>query len=125
MAEAIGDSTPDWMERLLYRVNWDADKTRDILEQFVIETLGDPQGIGVVDETGFIKKGERSVGVKRQYTGTAGKVDNSWEGTFLTYASAKGHAFLDRRLFLPEDWANDPCRRKVADGGSVAMGYGR
>jgi SRSO17 transposase len=114
MAEAIGDKRPDRMERLLYRVDWDADKARDILEQFVIETLGDPEGIGVVDETGFIKKGEKSVGVKRQYTGTAGKVDNSQVGTFLTYASPKGHAFLDRRLFLPEDWAKDRCRRKGA-----------
>ncbi len=114
MAEAIGDKRPDKMERLLYRVNWDADEARDILEQFVIENFADPEGIGVVDETGFIKKGDKSVGVKRQYTGTAGKVENSQVGTFLTYSSAKGHVFLDRRLFLPEDWANDMVRRKGA-----------
>jgi len=114
LAEAIGDKRPDRMERLLYRVDRDADGARDIVEHFAVETLGDPDGIGVVDETGFIKKGEKSAGVKRQYTGTAGKVENSQVGTFLTYASARGHMFLDRRLFLPRDWASDECRRKEA-----------
>jgi SRSO17 transposase len=114
MAEAVGDRSPDRMERLLYRVEWDADEARDLLEQFVIETFGDPDGIGVIDETGFLKKGEKSVGVKRQYTGTAGKVENAQVGVFLTYCSAKGHAFLDRRLFLPEEWVRDRERRKEA-----------
>jgi SRSO17 transposase len=102
------------MERLLYQVKWDPDAARDRLEDFVIEKFQDPEGIGVLDETGFLKKGESSVGVQRQYTGTAGKVENSQVGVFLTYATAKGHVFLDRRIFLPEEWANDLKRRTEA-----------
>lgn len=114
MAEAVGEAVPDRMQRLLYRVNWDADAARDILEQFAIETFGDPEAIGVVDETGFIKQGDRSVGVKRQYSGTAGKVENCQVATVLTYATPKGHVFLDRRLYMPEEWCNDPERRARA-----------
>ena len=114
LAEIVGDESPDRMERLLYQVNWDPDVARDRLEDFVIEKFGDPDGIGVLDETGFIKKGESSVGVQRQYTGTAGKVENSQVGVFLTYATPKGHVFLDRKLFLPESWANDLERRTKA-----------
>ena len=120
MAEAVGDKIPDRMQRLLYRVQWDAEAARDILQQIVIETFGDSEGIGVIDETGFLKKGDRSVGVKRQYSGTAGKVENCQIGTFLTYASRHGHVFLDRRLYLPEDAnsassrCSDPKRRKQA-----------
>ena len=114
MAEAVGEAVPDRMQRLLYRVSWDADAARDILEQFVSETFGDPEAIGVVDETGFIKQGERSVGVKRQYSGTAGKVENCQVATVLTYATPKGHVFLDRRLYMPEEWCNDPERRARA-----------
>lgn len=113
LAEAVGESTPDSTERLLYSAQWDADAARDRLRTFVLETLGQG-GIGVVDETGFLKKGTESVGVKRQYTGTAGKVDNAQVGTFLSYVTARGHAFLDRRLYLPEDWASDPERRRKA-----------
>lgn len=117
IAEAVGDKTPDATQRLLYLVDWDADAARDIMQQVVTETFGDPEGIGVVDETGFLKKGTRSVGVQRQYSGTAGKIENCQIGTFLSYASPAGHAFLDRRLYLPEAWCQDPerCRRaKVA-----------
>src|SRR5260370_2992984 len=93
------------MEGRLYRVPWDGDAARDRLEQFVIETFGDPEGIGVVDETGFLKKGTHSVGVARQYTGTAGKRENSQVATLLSYATKDAHVFLDRQLYLPETWA--------------------
>src|SRR2546430_7107311 len=123
VAEAVGDRIPDRMQRLLYRVPWDADAARDRLQQFVIETFGDPEGIGVVDETGFLKKGTRSVGVARQYTGTAGKRENSQVATVLSYASKDAHVFLDRELYLPEVWATDRARRAEAHvpaGGSFA-----
>ena len=114
VAEAVGDATPDRTQRLLYRADWDAEEARDRLEDFVGETFGDEGGIGVVDETGFLKKGTGSVGVQRQYSGTAGKVDNCQVATVLSYASPKGHAFLDRRVYLPESWCADPTRRKKA-----------
>jgi SRSO17 transposase len=114
VAEAVGDRIPDRMQRLLYRVPWDADAARDRLQQFVIETLGDPEGIGVVDETGFLKKGKKSVGVARQYTGTAGKRENSQVATVLSYATKDAHVFLDRALYLPEAWAWDRTRRAEA-----------
>ncbi len=107
IAEAIGDKAPDLTQRLLYQAKWDADAARDELQQIVVETLGDEEGIGVVDETGFLKKGTKSVGVKRQYTGTAGKKENCQIGVFLAYATPKGHAFLDRRLYLPKEWCAD------------------
>src|SRR6266487_1217489 len=87
VAEAVGDRIPDRMQRLLYRVPWDADAARDRLQEFVIETFGDPEGIGVVDETGFRKYGKKSVGVARQYTGTAGKRENSQVATVLSFAT--------------------------------------
>jgi SRSO17 transposase len=114
VAEAVGDRIPDRMQRLLYRVPWDADAARDRLQQFVIETFGDPEGIGVVDETGFLKKGKQSVGVARQYTGTAGKRENSQVATVLSYATKDAHVFLDRQLYLPEAWAYDRVRRAEA-----------
>jgi len=114
VAEAVGDPIPDAMQRLLYRAHWSADAARDRLLRYTIEAFGEEDGIGVVDETGFIKKGSHSVGVKRQYSGTAGKVENCQIGTFLSYATAKGHVLLDRRLYLPEEWANDPARREEA-----------
>lgn len=114
VAEAVGDATPDRTQRLLYRVEWDADAARDRLQQFIIETFGDPDGIGVIDETGFLKQGDGSVGVARQYSGTAGKVENCQVATVLSYVTRHGHVFLDRRLFLPEEWADDAARRKKA-----------
>jgi SRSO17 transposase len=114
LAEAIGDRTPDATQRLLYQAQWSADEARDRLLHYVTEVFGEEDGIGVVDESGFIKKGNRSVGVKRQYSGTAGKVENCQIGTFLSYATSKGHVFLDRRLYLPEEWAKDLERREQA-----------
>ena len=114
LAEAMGDSVPDPTQRLLYRTLWSADSARNILQTYIVEVFADEDGIGVVDETGFIKKGLRSVGVKRQYSGTAGKIENCQLGTFLSYATGKGHVFLDRRLYLPEEWAQDAERRAQA-----------
>jgi SRSO17 transposase len=114
LAEASGDATPDRTQRLLYRADWDADAARDRLQHFIIEQFGDDEGIGVVDETGFLKKGTSSVGVARQYSGTAGKVENCQVATLLSYASPHGHVFLDRRLYLPKEWAQDQQRRERA-----------
>jgi SRSO17 transposase len=115
VAEAVGDRIPDRMQRLLYRVPWDADAARDRLQQFVIETFGDEEGIGVVDETSFLKKGTHSVGVARQYLGAAGKLENGQVATVLSYAAKGAHVFLDRRLYLPEEeWACDQARRREA-----------
>jgi SRSO17 transposase len=111
LAELAQDTTPDRMQRLLYRVPWDAEAARDRLEQFVIERFGDPDGIGVLDETGIPKKGTRSVGVAKQYCGAVGKLENCQVATLLTYASSRGHVFLDRRLYLPETWCQDHNRR--------------
>jgi len=119
LAEAIGEADPNGTQRLLYQAVWHEDAVRDDLQAFVAEQFGDPEGIFVVDETGFLKKGEHSVGVQRQYTGTAGKVENCQIGVFLTYVSPQGHTFLDRRRYLPEVWADDPARRtqaQVPDG---------
>src|SRR5918995_2379668 len=114
LAEHAGERTPDGMQRLLSTANWDPDQVRDDLRAYVVEHLGDPQAVLVVDETGFLKKGTTSVGVQRQYSGTAGKVDNCQVGVFLAYASAKGRAFIDRELYLPERWTEDPERCKAA-----------
>ena len=114
VAEAVGDRIPDRMQRLLYRVPWDADAARDRLQRFVIETFGDDEGIGVVDETSFRKKGTYSVGVARQYLGTAGKLENGQVATVLSYAAKGAHVFLDRRLYLPEEWVWNRQRRAEA-----------
>ncbi len=114
LAEAVGDARPDSLQRILYECPWDEDAARDILQEFVVEELGDPDGIGVVDETGFVKKGRCSAGVKRQYSGTAGKIENCQVGVFLSYVAPRGHTFLDRRLYLPEDWCADRPRRQKA-----------
>ncbi len=114
MAEAVGAARPDGLQRLLYQSQWEADAARDVLQGFIIEQFGDEEGIGVVDETGFLKKGSHSVGVKRQYSGTAGKVENCQVGTFLSYATCRGHVFLDRCLYLPKEWCHDALRRRQA-----------
>ena len=115
LAEAMGEADPNGAQRLLFGARWDADAVIDELRQFVMEQFGDPvDGVLVVDETGFLKKGTHSVGVARQYSGTAGKVENCQIGVFLTYASARGATFLDRRLYLPESWAQDADRRTAA-----------
>ena len=95
LAEAMGDTVPDPTQRLLYRTLWSADSARNILQKYIVEVFADEDGIGVVDETGFIKKGTRSVGVKRQYSGTAGKIENCQVGTFLSYATPKRLMHID------------------------------
>lgn len=114
IAEVVGDNVPDPTQRLLYRVNWDADAARDRLQVFAIDLFGEPDAIGVVDETGFLKKGTSSVGVQRQYSGTAGRIENCQIGVFLSYATSHGHVFLDRRLYLPQSWCTDQERRERA-----------
>jgi SRSO17 transposase len=114
MAEAVGDKDPQALQRLLFGAQWDADAVRDELQAFVIERFGEADGIGVVDETGFLKKGTKSAGVKRQYSGTAGKVENCQIGVFLTYSTGRGNTLLDRRLYLPEEWCQDGERRRGA-----------
>jgi SRSO17 transposase len=114
LAEYLGDGTPDGVQRLLATYEWDANLVRDDLRGYVVEHLGDSQGVLVIDETGFLKKGAKSVGVKRQYSGTAGRIENCQIGVFLAYASLRGRAFLDRELYLPKEWTEDGERRKEA-----------
>lgn len=114
LAEQIGEASPDGVQRLLRTADWDADAVRDDLRDYVVEQLGAADGVLIVDETGFVKKGRKSVGVKRQYSGTAGRIENCQIGVFLAYASPQGHAFLDRALYLPQEWADDSERRQAA-----------
>jgi SRSO17 transposase len=114
LAEHAGEATPDGMQRLLATADWDPDLVRDDLRGYVVEYLGDPAAVLVVDETGFLKKGTTSVGVQRQYSGTAGKVDNCQLGVFVAYASSRGRAFIDRELYLPRCWTDDPARCRAA-----------
>jgi SRSO17 transposase len=114
LAEIAGNATPYGIQHLLGRANWDADAVRDELRSYVLEHLAGERSVLIVDETGFIKKGDKSVGVKRQYTGTAGKTENCQVGVFLAYASERGRAFVDRELYLPEEWAKDAGRRERA-----------
>jgi SRSO17 transposase len=107
LAEVNGNDTPYGMQHLLGRAVWDAEAVRDDLCSYVIEHLGDPPGVMVIDETGFLKKGRHSAGVARQYSGTAGRVENCQIGVFLAYASAHGHALLDRELYLPQEWTQE------------------
>jgi SRSO17 transposase len=114
LAEWIGDSSPDGVQYLLERARWDANTARDVLRQYVVEQLGTGDAVLVVDETGFVKKGEHSAGVQRQYSGTAGRIENSQIGVFLCYAGHGGSAFIDRELYLPQSWIDDPPRSKAA-----------
>jgi len=111
MAEQAGLERPYRMQSLLGRSHWNADALRDEVRSYVAEALGDADGVLVVDETGFLKKGTHSVGVARQYSGTAGRVENCQVGVFLAYASRFGQALIDRQLYLPEAWARDDARR--------------
>jgi SRSO17 transposase len=111
LAEAAGDATPDGVQDFLSRARWDADAVRDDLQAYASEHLGDADAVLVLDETGFVKKGAKSAGVQRQYTGTAGRIENSQVGVFLGYAGRHGHALLDRALYLPKEWAGDAGRR--------------
>lgn len=114
VAELVGETTPDGVQRLLNTADWDANLVRDDLRASVVEDLADPDAVLVIDETGFLKKGTKSVGVKRQYSGTAGRIENCQIGVFLCYASAYGAAFIDRALYLPKEWARDLGRREEA-----------
>ena len=110
LAEAAGDRTPYATQHLLGRADWDAEAVRDDLRAYVVEQLGDDQAILVLDETGVVKKGTHSAGVAKQYVGCVGKVEHAQVGVFLAYASPRGVAFLDRALYLPEEWTDDPTR---------------
>jgi SRSO17 transposase len=114
LAEEAGHEAPYRFQSLLGRSQWNADQLRDEVRGYVLEALGDADGVLVVDETGFVKKGVHSVGVARQYTGTAGRIENAQVGVFLCYASRHGAALIDRRLYLPEAWAKDEKRRAKA-----------
>jgi SRSO17 transposase len=112
-AEAAGDPGPWRQQALLGRDLWDADALRDLVRDYVVEHLGDDDAVLVIDETGFLKQGKASCGVARQYTGSAGKITNCQIGVFAAYVSRHGHAFIDRALYLPKHWTNDPARCKA------------
>ncbi|MFY1676005.1 IS701 family transposase [Streptomyces sp. WMMC905] len=114
LAERAGEAHPIGMQRLLGEADWDADGVRDDVRDFVVETIGAPDGVLICDDTGFLKKGTRSAGVQRQYTGTAGRTENCQIGTFLAYASARGRALIDRELYLPVSWTDDRERCRAA-----------
>ncbi|WP_089957820.1 IS701 family transposase [Lentzea xinjiangensis] len=115
LAEAAGDAGPEGMQRLLNFCAWDTDGMRDDVRAAVVEAIGDAgNGVLIVDETGFLKKGTKSAGVGRQYSGTAGRIENSQIGVFLAYASPRGRALIDRELYLPKDWAEDRERCRAA-----------
>ncbi|MFF4667898.1 IS701 family transposase, partial [Streptomyces sp. NPDC001282] len=121
LAEAAGDEGPQGMQRLLNHYLWDADALRDDVRDAVVEQIGDPdRGILILDETGFLKKGVKSAGVARQYSGTAGRIENSQIGVFLAYGSDRGRALIDRELYLPKGWISDRGRcRAVGIGDDV------
>lgn len=114
VAEAVGEATPYAIQHLLDRATWDCDGIRDALRAYVSEKLSTPEAIVVIDETGFLKKGSKSVGVQRQYSGTAGRIENCQIGVFLSYASVRGHTLLDRELYVPKSWTDDPQRCREA-----------
>jgi SRSO17 transposase len=110
IAEHAGDPSPDGMQHLLGRAVWDHNAVRDDVRAYVVEHLGDPEAVLVVDETGDLKKGTTTVGVQRQYTGTAGRIENAQVAVYLVYASSAGHAMIDRELYVPRGWTDDPAR---------------
>jgi SRSO17 transposase len=114
LAEQAGDGSPDGMQALLCSPCWDPDAVRDDVRDYLVEAIGDPGGVLIADETGFIKKGRRSAGVQRQYSGTAGRVENCQLGTFLCYATGRGRALIDRELYLPVSWTGDRDRCRAA-----------
>jgi SRSO17 transposase len=114
IAEEIGETTPDGTQRLLNQARWDENQVRDEMQRYLMEYLGDDQGILVIDETGFLKKGNHSAGVQRQYSGTAGRVENCQIGVFLSYSSPQGQALLDCALYLPQSWLADAPRCRQA-----------
>jgi SRSO17 transposase len=114
-AERAGEQCPDGMQRLLRKADWDVDGVRDDVRGYVVEHLGDSEAVVVADDTGFVKKGMKSAGVQRQYSGTAGRIENCQIGVFLAYASRHGHALIDRELYIPESWTCD--RERCRDAG--------
>jgi hypothetical protein len=120
IAEWAGEKTPHGMQHLLCRASWDADAVRDDVREYVLEHLHDEAAVLVVDETGDVKKGTRTVGVQRQYTGTAGRIENSQVAVYLVYAGAHGHAAVDRELHVPRSWTADP---PAVPGGRAARGH--
>jgi SRSO17 transposase len=114
LAELSGHGSPDRLQHLLSRAKWDAEKVRDDLRAYVVDHLGDQDGVLVVDETGDVKKGRHTVGTQRQYTGTAGRIENAQVAVYLTYAAPGGHTPIDRELYLPTSWVEDPARRERA-----------
>jgi SRSO17 transposase len=113
-AEAAGDPGPWRQQAILGRGSWDADAFCELVRDYAVETLADDDAVLVIDETGFLKQGKASCGVARQYTGSAGKITNCQIGVFACYASRHGHAFIDRRLYLPKEWTDAPARMKAA-----------
>lgn len=122
IAEHRGDLTPDGLQHLLGRARWEVDAVRDDTRGYVLGAFADPDAVLIVDETGDLKKGEQSVGVQRQYTGTAGRIENAQVAVYLTYATRRGHALIDRALYLPKSWAGDGQRRERA-GVPEAVGF--
>ena len=114
LAEQAGHAAPDRIHRLLNRIEWEADEVLDDVRDYVVENLGDPEAVLIVDDTGFLKKGIRSAGVQRQYSGTAGRTENCQVGVFLAYAGARGRTLIDRRLYLPTSWTDDRERCRAA-----------
>jgi len=114
LAEHAGDATPDGMQHLLHRAKWDADAIRDDIRAYVVEHLRDTEAVLVVDETSDLKKGTATVGVQRQYTGTAGRVENAQVAVYLVYSAARGHAAIDRALYVPRSWTEAPDRCRTA-----------
>jgi SRSO17 transposase len=123
LAELAGEATPDGMQRLLNTAHWDADQVRDDLQQYVLKYLADPEAVLVIDETGFLKKGTKSVGVAAQYTGTAGKIANCQIGVLLAYANRSGPVLIDRELYLHREWGENPerCREAGVPEGITTM----
>lgn len=114
IAEWAGERTPDGMQHLLGRPKWDADRVRDDVCDYVVDHLHDDQAVLVVDETGDVKKGTDTVGVQRQYTGTAGRIENAQVAVYLVYAGRRGHTAVDRELYVPRSWTSDPDRCRDA-----------
>ncbi len=114
LAEASDHASPYSLQHLLDRAPRDADAVRNDLTEYIVEELGEADGVLVVDETGFLKKGTHSVGVQRQYSGTAGRIENCQIGVFMTYAGKHGRTLMDRELYLPKEWADDKQRRQAA-----------
>lgn len=122
LAEHLGDARPWRTQRLLSHAQWNKEAARDLCRGYVVEALADREAVLIIDETGFLKKGTKSAGVARQYSGTAGRIENCQIGVFVAYASGTGHALIDRELHLPKEWAEDSARRAAA-GISKAVGF--